>query len=72
MRVDAESRLASFVYMQLRGDVNHDSETNIADVNAVINNILQGPTDSNCDVNHDGEVNIADVRAIINWILKGG
>ena len=72
MRVDAESRLASFVYMQLRGDVNHDSETNIADVNAVINNILQGPTDSNCDVNHDGEVNIADVRAIINWILQGG
>ena len=51
------------------GDVNGDGEVNIADVNAVINMILDSPAE-NGDVNGDGEVNIADVNAIIDIILN--
>ena len=55
---------------QMQGDVNGDNEINIADVNALLNNILTdtpiGPAD---DVNGDGEVNIADVNALIDLIL---
>lgn len=51
------------------GDVNGDGEVNIADVNSVINMILDSPAE-NGDVNGDGEVNIADVNAIIDIILN--
>ncbi len=54
------------------GDVNNDSEVNIADVNAVINIILSGDSDLSGDVNGDDEVNIADINAIIAIILGGG
>ena len=54
------------------GDVNGDREVNIADVNAVIDMILDGNDDTTAaDVNGDGEINIADVNAIINIILSG-
>ena len=52
-----------------RGDVNGDDEVNIADVNAVIEVILNEEGDQAGDVNGDGEVNIADVNYIINIIL---
>lgn len=52
------------------GDVNGDSEVNIADVNAVIDAILGGNGGSGFDVNGDGEVNIADVNAVINLIIR--
>ena len=56
----------------LRGDVNGDSEVNIADVNALINIILTGKgATTAADVNGDGEVNIADVNALIDYILSG-
>ena len=52
------------------GDVNSDSEVNIADVNAVIDIILDGGTyDAAADVNHDGEINIADVNSVIGLVL---
>ena len=51
------------------GDVNGDGEVNIADVNAVIDMILDTPAE-NGDVNGDSEVNIADVNAIIGIILN--
>ncbi len=54
------------------GDINNDSEVNIADVNAVINIILSGESDLSGDVNGDGEVNIADINAVIAIILGGG
>ena len=61
----------SFVYREaIMGDVNGDSEVNIADVNAVIAMILSGNTSTLGDVNGDGEVNIADVNAIIVIILS--
>ena len=52
------------------GDVNEDSEINIADINAVINMILSSSPHNNGDVNEDGEVNIADINAIIDKILN--
>ena len=65
--------IISFVYKEvatITGDVNHDGEVNIADVNAVILMILSSNNDANGDVNNDGEVNIADVNFIIGIILK--
>lgn len=52
------------------GDVNHDGEVNIADVNAVIDAILTDASTPVIDVNGDGEVNIADVNMIIDCILQ--
>ena len=54
----------------LTGDVNGDGEVNIADVNAIIDMILAGASNSKADVNHDNEVNIADVNTIIDMILN--
>ena len=51
------------------GDVNGDLEVNIADVNAVIDQILAGNYSAIGDVNGDGEVNIADVNAVNDIIL---
>ena len=57
----------------LQGDVNHDSEVNIADVNALIDIILSGGGDTTAaDVNGDSEINIADVNTLIDIILGGG
>ena len=55
----------------VHGDVNGDLEVNIADVNAVMDIILNGSENPSGDVNGDGEVNIADINAVINIILGG-
>ncbi|MBR5725892.1 MAG: leucine-rich repeat protein [Muribaculaceae bacterium] len=52
------------------GDVNEDGEVNIADINAVIDQILGSGNYPRADVNEDGEVNIADINAVINIILS--
>lgn len=58
----------------LLGDVNHDGEVNIADINAIIDIILGGNVDDQtrerADVNGDGEVNIADINAIIDIMIN--
>ena len=55
----------------LEGDVNHDGEVNIADVNTLIDIVLAGSTDNtDADVNHDGEVNIADVNTLIDIAMS--
>ena len=51
-------------------DVNRDGEVNIADVNALIDVILSGSTNSHVDTNGDGEENIADVNTVIDAILN--
>ena len=56
---------------QVRGDVNGDGEVNIADVNAVIDEILTDGSNTAADVNADGEINIADMNAVIDIILGG-
>ncbi len=54
------------------GDVNHDLEVNIADVNAAIDMILGGNgSTAAVDVNGDGEINVADINAVIDIILGG-
>ncbi len=53
----------------VNGDVNHDGEVNIADVNAVIGRILTGVSDEDGDVDGNGEINIADVNTVIDIIL---
>ena len=57
-----------------KGDVNADSEINIADVNALIAVVLTGKCPG-CppilaDCNDDNEVNIADINLIIETILN--
>ena len=58
----------------LPGDVNHDGEVNIADINAIIDIVLGGDANDElfgrADVNGDGEVNIADINAVIDIILN--
>lgn len=61
--------LGQIVEDLMTGDVNSDLEVNIADVNAVIDQILAGNYTAIGDVNGDGEVNIADVNAVIDIIL---
>ena len=64
--------IISFIYKEnaaLPGDVNGDGEVNIADVNTVIDLILDGQMTPAADVNGDGEVNIADVNAIIGMMI---
>jgi len=54
----------------LNGDLNSDNEVNIADVNTLIDIILDDGTFSAvADVNRDGEINIADVNSILDLIL---
>ncbi len=63
----------SFVYHEVSvGDVNEDGEVGIADVNKVIDIILNANVTGNrlADVNGDGEINIADINALINLILN--
>lgn len=54
----------------VKGDVNNDSEVNIADVNALIDMILSGNVELVGDVDEDGEVGISDVNAVIDIILN--
>ncbi len=55
----------------IKGDVNGDSEVNIADINALIDIILTDEATANtaADINGDGEINIADINALIDIIL---
>ena len=54
------------------GDVTGEGEVNIADVNAIVNDIFSSAFSQRGDVNHDGEVNIMDVNEVISVILGGG
>ncbi len=58
----------------LKGDVNHDGEVTVADVNAIIDVISQGTNDASlrerCDVNQDSEVTVADVNEVLDVILR--
>ncbi len=66
--------LPTAAYAQdIYADVNGDLEVNIADINVVIDLILDGTGYTPAaDVNSDGEINIADINVIIDIILGGG
>lgn len=56
----------------LRGDVNKDTEVNIADVTALIDMLLNdADMIPEADCNKDTEMNIADVTALIDYLLNG-
>ncbi len=59
-----------FVTLSLSLDVNLDGEVNIADVNSVIDLIMDNDSIGTGDVNGDGEVNIADINTLIDAILS--
>gem|GEM_PF-2096088 len=62
----------AYAQQRLYGDVNGDNEVNIADINVVIDLILDGNGfTAAADVNNDGEINIADINVIIDIILGG-
>ena len=52
-------------------DVNGDGVINVADVQAIINQVL-GSFPPTADLNHDGKVNIVDVQIVINAVLGFG
>ena len=63
---------ASAADINVYGDVNLDGEVTVADVNSVIDVILNNDIIPTADVNSDGEINIADVNTLIDIILNGG
>ena len=65
------SNIVGVCMTDVMGDMNCDEEVNIADVNIVINAILDGDDDPDLDMNSDGEINIADINAVVDIILKG-
>ena len=68
----AGSFTASAADINVYGDVNLDGEVTVADVNSVIDVILNNDIIPTADVNSDGEINIADVNTLIDIILNGG
>jgi len=64
--------LVSTPLWAVTGDVNGDGNVSIADVNAVIDAILNSSDDDTYDVNGDGIISVSDVNAIINIMLGGG
>lgn len=67
----ASSFTASAADINVYGDVNLDGEVTVADVNSVIDVILNNDIIPTADVNSDGEINIADVNTLIDIILNG-
>ena len=63
---------ASAADLNVYGDVNLDGEVTVADVNSVIDVILNSDIIPTADVNSDGEINIADINTLIDIILNGG
>ena len=62
-----------YAQLTLYGDVNGDLEVNIADINTVIDIIMDGIAyTAAADVNNDGEINIADINTVIDIILGCG
>ncbi|MBP5508559.1 MAG: pectate lyase, partial [Prevotella sp.] len=57
------------------GDVNGDSDVNVADVMLAVNYILGNESDklifSNTDINNDNTIDVADVMSIVSIILYG-
>ena len=55
----------------VEGDVNGDGEITIADINVLVETILNGTWNPNCDVNKDGEITVSDINVLIEIILNG-
>jgi flavodoxin len=57
---------------EVKGDVNGDRATNISDVMALIDMLLNGDAyQPDADVNADGSVSISDVSSLTDYLLSG-
>ena len=52
------------------GDVNGDGEVTIADINSIIDVMLNNGTNPAADVNYDREINISDINKVIDYIVR--
>lgn len=52
------------------GDINGDSDVDVADIVAIIDKVLEGSADAAYDVNNDGSVDVADIVAVIDYVLS--
>ena len=64
------SNIVADLHLNLKGDVNADSEVSIADVTLLVSLVGQQSENENSDVNGDGETGIADVTALVNLLIK--
>ncbi len=59
----------------LKGDANGDGKVDVADVVAIVNKILENPSDNfnekAADINGDGNIDVGDVVSVVNIILQG-
>ena len=77
IREDAEAGTVTFNFIvkskPLKGDANSDGTVDVADVVAIVNKILELPTDDfnemAADVNGDGTIDVGDVVSLVNIIL---
>lgn len=71
--VDETCKINGGADPSVTGDVNGDGKVDVADINTIINVILENETaasyDGRADVNGDGKVDVADINAIIDIIL---
>ena len=58
------------VPMHVPGDVNGDGEVSIADINCIIDVMLNNGTNPAADVNNDGEITISDINKVIDYIMN--
>lgn len=67
---------AEFKFTLLKGDANGDGVVDVADVVAIVNKILEKPSENfneeAADINGDGVIDVSDVVSVVNIILKGG
>lgn len=56
----------------LRGDINRDGKVDVADLNCIINIILNISDEfaANADISGDGKVDVADLNELINIVLE--
>ena len=54
-----------------KGDVNEDTQVDVADISSVLTVMASSETDPKADVNGDGEVDVADISTILT-IMAGG
>ena len=71
MQISENRTRASFWFMKGKnGDINGDGEVNVADVNVLIDGVLNDRKEGSYDINGDGEINVADVNVLIDIILN--
>ena len=73
-RNDDGSITLKFMFTGLKGDVNNDGKVDVADINCIIDVILENVDASQfegrADVNGDGKVDVADINEVIDIILQ--